>query len=197
MGKIEEKKERKRRAIMSAARDVFRSEGFVLANMDRIAAEAQVTKQTVYRYFPSKIELFEATLKFMGESSEEHFMKHLENPDTRKALHEFARGFVQFHLSEEHLETFRLLVAESGKAPEITKAFFSVGPEDTGARLSRFFSERLGLSEPDKPMRLWTAMLLALRDGVLLGRARPTAREIEEHARTATDFLLAGISFEA
>lgn len=89
-----------------------------------------------------------------------------------------------------------MLVAESGKAPEITKAFFSVGPEDTGARLFRFFAERLKLSEPDQPVRLWTAMLLALRDGVLLGRAQPTAREIEEHARIATDFLLAAISFE-
>ncbi|WP_315983576.1 helix-turn-helix domain-containing protein [Aliamphritea spongicola] len=53
---------------MQAAQEVFLSEGFVQAGMDKIAAQAQVTKQTVYRYFPSKTELFKATLQYMGKA---------------------------------------------------------------------------------------------------------------------------------
>lgn len=194
MGKIEQNKERKRRAILDAAQTAFLSEGYVLASMDRIAAQAQVTKQTVYRYFPSKIDLFQATLRHMGESSEKSFLCHLENPDTKEALCGFAVGFIQAHLTKEHLDTFRLLVAESAKAPEITSTFFSVGPDETGLKLSEFFSERLGMDEPETAIRLWTAMLFAFRNGVLVGMARPSDQDIEDHAKASTEFLFAGIS---
>lgn len=194
MSKIEENREKKRRAILNAAQSNFLSEGYIRASMDSIAGEAKVTKQTVYRYFPSKIELFQATLNQLADSSDESFASQLEKPDNAEALVGFAIAFIHVHLSNEHLMTYRLLIAESGAAPEITSAFFAAGPNDTGLKLSRFFSERLGLDEPETPIRLWTAMLLALRGGVLLGMKSPTDQEIEDHAKAATDFLLGGLS---
>ncbi|MBN3561020.1 TetR/AcrR family transcriptional regulator [Aliamphritea spongicola] len=196
MGKIEQNKEKKRRAILQAAQEVFLSEGFVQAGMDKIAAQAQVTKQTVYRYFPSKTELFKATLQYMGESSEPDVMAHLTDPDTEQALHNFALGFLRFHMTDVHLATFRLLVAEGGKAPEMTATFREVGPDDTSARLEAFFRERMGLSNAGRVVRLWTGMLLSLRGGVLMGMARPDDAEIEQHARSATEFMLAAVAAE-
>ena len=194
MGKIDQNKERKRRAILDAAQSVFLSEGYALSSMDRIAVQAQVTKQTVYRYFPTKIDLFQATLRHMGENSEESFLGHLENPNDKEALYGFAVGFIHAHLSNEHLDTFRLLVAECAKAPEITGAFFSVAPDETDEILSKFFKERLGIAEPEIPIRLWTSMLLAFRDSVLMGMARPNGQDIDDHAKASIDFLLAGTS---
>lgn len=52
--------------------------GFEAASMDRIAVAAEVTKQTDYRYFPSKIDLFEETIRFVGQSSGADFLHHLE-----------------------------------------------------------------------------------------------------------------------
>jgi TetR/AcrR family transcriptional regulator, mexJK operon transcriptional repressor len=191
MGKIEQNKERKKRAILAAAQEIFLSEGYVLTSMDKIAAQAQMTKQTVYRYFSSKIELFQATLSEMGENIEDDFHTHLENADTREALLGFARDFIRFHLSDEHIATYRLLVAESGKAPEITRSFLSVGPDETEAALSSFFSKRINVKETESIIRLWTGMLLEPRSGVLVGMEKPSREQINSYAQVATDFLLA------
>jgi len=194
MSKIEQNKERKRQAILQAAQDVFLSEGYELSSMDRIASQAQVTKQTIYRYFSSKVDLFKATLEQMGESSELGFLASLQEPDTKEALYKFARGFIRAHLSDEHLAIFRLLVAESAKSPEITSSFFAVGPDETDAELAEFFAERLGIKNVETTVQLWTAMLLAHRAAVLIGMQRLSDQQIEEHARDATNFLLAAIS---
>lgn len=197
MSKIERNREQKRRAIVEAARSVFLSEGYLRAGMDRIAARARVTKQTVYRYYPSKAELFEAALARMGEESEADFLTHLQEPDTREALRRFAAGFIHAHLSKEHLATFRLLVSESGHAPEMTSLFHAVGPDETQARLSEFFTRRLGVERAEPTVHLWTSMLLGHRASVLIGMAPPDDQRIEEYAREATDLLLAALSARA
>lgn len=50
--------DRKREAIIQAAISEFRSHGFEITSMDKIAATAGVSKRTVYNHFPSKEELF-------------------------------------------------------------------------------------------------------------------------------------------
>jgi TetR/AcrR family transcriptional regulator, regulator of autoinduction and epiphytic fitness len=52
----------KRAAVLAAARDRFSIDGYERANMERIAQEAQVSTATLYRQFPSKIDLFQAVL---------------------------------------------------------------------------------------------------------------------------------------
>lgn len=194
MSKTEQNKEKKRRAILHAAQNIFLSEGYVLASMDRIAAEAQVTKQTIYRYYPSKVDLFKATLQQMGGISENSFLAHLREPNTKEALYQFAKDFIHAHLTDEHLAIFRLLVTESAKAPEITNSFFAVGPDDTDVKLSEFFTKRLGINNVESTVKLWTAMLLAHRAAVLIGMDKPSIQQIETHAKEATNFLLAAHS---
>jgi len=194
VSKIEQNKERKRNAILKAAQEVFLSEGYTLASMDKIATLAQVTKQTVYRYFPSKLELFSATLQQLGHGSEPDFCAHLQEVDTRTALYGFARGFIRAHLSREHLATFRLLIAESDIAPEIMRSFCEIGPDDTSRQLVAFFVERLGVEDAETTADLWAAMLLSHRSRVLMGMGRPDDQQIDEHAKAATDFLLAAVS---
>lgn len=52
----------KRVAVLAAARDRFATDGFERASMERIAHDAQVSTATLYRHFPSKIDLFQAVL---------------------------------------------------------------------------------------------------------------------------------------
>ncbi len=191
MGKIKQNKEKKRRVILQAAQDIFLSEGYVLTSMDKIAAQAQVTKQTIYRYYSSKSALFKAALEHIGEQPEMGFLTHLQEPDTEKALCQFAKGFIQAHLSEEHLAIFRLLVMESVKAPEITNSFYTVGSDETELKLAAFFTERLHLKNPEITAQLWTAMLLSHRTSVLVGRKKPNEQQLEKYVKEATQLLLA------
>lgn len=193
MGKMEEKREAKRLSILNAAREEFLTAGYEAANMDRIAAGAGVTKQTVYRYFSSKIDLFEATVRFIGQASEADFIRHLDNTDIRKALVGFAEGFIRWHLEDEPLRVFRLLAMESAKSPEIIETFFAAAPDETHAALSKFFSERLGVADPEEPLLLWTSMLSAFRDDALFGRVKPDNQKIARLAESATRVLLADL----
>jgi AcrR family transcriptional regulator len=58
----EQLKEERRRQILEAALRVFGEKGFHTANVSDVAAEAGVSQGTIYWYFDSKDELFEAAL---------------------------------------------------------------------------------------------------------------------------------------
>ena len=49
----------KRAAILDAAEESFRKEGFARTSMEAVANNARVSTATLYRYFPAKPELFE------------------------------------------------------------------------------------------------------------------------------------------
>lgn len=191
MSKIEQNREKKRQSILLAAQDAFLSEGYVSANMDSIAKQAKVTKQTVYRYYPSKVDLFKATLRSMGTRGGFDFLQHLQQDDSEKALQQFAVDFIRAHLSDNHLATFRLLLAEGEKAPEVMQSFFAVGPDETEQALITFFHDRLNIHEPEMIVQMWTSMLLAFRAQVLMGRDKPSSDELEKYACKAVVFLLA------
>ena len=61
--------DRKRAAILEAAVAEFRSNGFEVTSMDRIAETAGVSKRTVYNHFPSKEALFAEILTQLWKSS--------------------------------------------------------------------------------------------------------------------------------
>lgn len=196
MSKIEQNREKKRLAILQAAKSIFLSEGYTAASMDNIASQANLTKQTLYRYFPSKVELFQSTLRQIGESYNESYLSYLALSDSREALIEFAKQFMRFHLSPEHIATQRLLIAEASQAPEVVESFMSIGPNDIQNSLRAFFTERLHIEQPESKIELWLGMLLAPRSGALLGLTEFTDTQIEQHAIESTDLLLFGINDE-
>ena len=61
--------DRKRQAIIDAAIDEFRANGFGATSMDKVAATAGVSKRTVYNHFPSKEALFAEILIQLWDSS--------------------------------------------------------------------------------------------------------------------------------
>lgn len=54
MGRREEQKARRQRAIFEAAMRLFREKGFAATTIDEIAAAADVAKGTFFNYFPTK-----------------------------------------------------------------------------------------------------------------------------------------------
>ena len=190
MSKIVEKKRLKQQAILAAAQHEFLSCGFMNGNMDKIAEQAGVTKQTVYRYFSSKVELFKATLTFMGEQSHVKYFDHLLLDNKKQALELFAIGFINAHLTDEHLATYRLLISECINEPEIINHFFSQGPDDTKDKLNTFFEQKLGIRSSAKAIQLWTAMLLSIRHNALLGKTKPNQEEVVAHVIECNRCLL-------
>ena len=190
MGKIEQNKEKKRIAIIKAAQDVFLKQGYVRASMDSIAVAADVTKQTVYRYFSSKEVLFDSMLKSFRDKSGDKMFDHLNKPNSQDALSGFGFEFIKAHLSKEHLAIVRLIMSEGANAPELLRSFNLVGPSETELKLDAFFRQRFQMNNTDFAVRMWTSMLLSVRTDVLMGLKRPTQNEIRDYANRVASFLL-------
>ncbi|WP_321529924.1 TetR/AcrR family transcriptional regulator [uncultured Desulfuromonas sp.] len=191
MKKIEQNKIQKRDRILKAAQETFQASGFIGASMDRIAEKAGVTKQTVYRYFTTKEELFKATLEAQRRLAKESFLDALQLSDTRQALTTFAAGFIKRHLSREHLANVRLLVAEGPSVPEMTRAFYAFGSEKTQDSLVRFIEDRFDRKDAVDEIQAFVSMLISLRMPVLTGLREPLSEEeITRHAdKTVRMFL--------
>lgn len=149
--------ELKRQAIVRAARELFLRQGFGVG-MDTIAAEAGVSKVTVYNHFGSKETLFTAVITsaldepLAGESAAA--LEGLaEAEDLRAALVEAARAWVHAVRTNHEVTALRNLVAaELHRFPELGEAWRQHGTEShhpAVASALRTLTEQGRLEIPD------------------------------------------------
>jgi TetR/AcrR family transcriptional repressor of mexJK operon len=144
----------KREAILAAGTRVFLDQGYGAASMDAIARAAGVSKQTIYAYFGGKAALFEATVLERSDRLLEPVPTETDSLDSPEmALRAIAHRFLELILSPETVARFRVIVAESGRFPELAEAFYRSGPERVGARLSGYLAElhRQGILRVEDP----------------------------------------------
>ena len=105
----EREKEQRKNDIIDAAEKVFFSKGLDLATMDDVAAEAELSKGTLYLYFKNKEELFWAInargLDKMSMLFVEAISKHKTGLDKVKALGE---AYYRFYL--DYPDYFEMLL---------------------------------------------------------------------------------------
>ncbi|MGF1586833.1 MAG: TetR/AcrR family transcriptional regulator [Bacteroidales bacterium] len=88
------KKEEKRENIISAAGRVFGQQGFKEARMEKVAEEAGMGKSSLYYYFLSKEELFEAVVEREAEYLKAEIIKatkDITDPYKRMKIYVIAR----------------------------------------------------------------------------------------------------------
>ncbi|GEB61309.1 TetR/AcrR family transcriptional regulator [Streptomyces gardneri] len=125
---------RKRQAVVRAARDLFLRDGFGVG-MDAIAAEAGVSKVTVYNHFGSKEALFTAVV---AGALDEPLHQGPEGPDLsrladaedlRAALTDAGHAWARAVRADEEGRALRTLVAtELHRFPELGRAWRAHGP---------------------------------------------------------------------
>ena len=111
--------DRKRLAILQAAIDEFRGNGFEATSMDRIAATAGVSKRTVYNHFPSKDALFAEILVQLWEKSTA-LIDLAYRPDLplREQLLELLRQKLRMLDDTNFIDLARVAIAETIHSPE-------------------------------------------------------------------------------
>jgi AcrR family transcriptional regulator len=95
------KKERTRQALADAATDLFDARGYDATTIEDIAAAADVSPRTFYRYFPTKEDLVLA----MGQTSLESFFAALEARPPGEPLLDAVRGAVDQALVSRWVDT--------------------------------------------------------------------------------------------
>src|SRR3954464_9054153 len=119
LSKAKRDRDARREAILDVAEAVFLEQGFAAASMSEIAARLGGSKGTLYNYFKSKDELFQAYVQRRCVLNlDEIYGIESRAESVRETLARVGRGFLKRVLSDENLRHFRLIIAEAERAPE-------------------------------------------------------------------------------
>src|SRR5260370_16685743 len=128
---VETRSARKRHAIMHAATELFLHQGYDGTSMDQVAGLAAVSKQTVYKHFADKYQLFrEIVLDVTG--TVDTFVAALavvrETDNLEDDLRELARGYLTAVTQPRILQLRRLVIAEAVRFPDLGPTYHPTAP---------------------------------------------------------------------
>ena len=136
-GRGRPKSDKKREQILDAAGDLFTRRGYESTNLDVLAAEAGVSKQTIYSHFESKADVLRESVARRCRQG----LLTAEDMDfslpPQQFLPQFAERFINTLLDDIALRMYRLCLSESERYPEVGQSFFESGPKVVlGCRVS-------------------------------------------------------------
>ncbi|SMH52434.1 TetR/AcrR family transcriptional regulator [Azospirillum agricola] len=140
---------RRRETILTAAADLFAGRDYADVQVDEVAKKAGVGKATLYRYFPSKEELYLETLERALGGLEQRLDAHLA-PDVTAVTRLTAMVSALIDTLSEQLPTLKLLGGDQS---------------DLADRMRRILRRRSA--------RIAVALRKVLDDGVATGEFRP------------------------
>src|SRR5579859_554202 len=131
---------RKRKLILDAATQTFLSHGYDGTSMDDVAAQAGVSKPTVYKHFADKERLFYAIVLATTDPMSELVGLVAEAfsaaRDLERDLRAFARQFIRALMQPDVLRLRRLVIANAERFPEMGRAWYEHGFERVLAALA-------------------------------------------------------------
>ena len=176
----------KRDQIRGGAQRVFLRRGFAGASTDAIAAEAGVSKQTLYAYYPNKETLLASVLgHLIGEGSGNQLPAvegmSLGTPEeVRRSLGSLAHRLIASLMQPDYLALMRVVIAETPRLPRLGSLFKSAVPEQVLGNVSEILriaraNGVVGEVDPDSASRMFAGALLtyAILDGLLVGDGPP------------------------
>ena len=189
----------KRAQILRAASAVFGRSGYDGASMSDIAAEASVSKPTLYVYFDSKERLFDGLIEDMSASVPESVLElDAADPNIEAQLVRCGIGLMLKISQPERIDMLRVVAGAAGKFPEVGQKFFAAGPGRAIAKFKVYLAEiaRRGWLEIADP-ELAAFQLLELLQSVHLRKLlfavapQPTPMDIERTVKAGVAVFLA------
>ncbi len=141
----------RRDVILKIAYAAFLQGGYAATSMSSIAAKVGGSKATLYNHFSSKEELFAAVIvEKCRDVLASVFDIRFEIEGFREVLQDLGQRFVVELLQDDSIAIYRLITAESGRFPEIGRAFYMSGPQKGIEILGAYFG-RLAVAGKLKP----------------------------------------------
>lgn len=120
----------KRAAILQAAQQLFLKGGYEGTSMVAIAAEAGVSKLTVYSHFTDKETLYAAAIRVVCEAQLPDLYFAYPSPgDIAGTLERIGNAFCGLINSPESIALHRLLVSMAGQDAKLAQLFYEAGPQ--------------------------------------------------------------------
>lgn len=134
----------KRAAILEAAERMFLQQGYEGVSMDQIAAEACVSKLTVYSHFGDKDTLFtEAAARYCEQQMPDSVFEPSPATPVRARLLEVAEAFFAMISSPEAVAGHRLLCTPQMVEKRLPQRFWKGGPERVQSSFAAMLRRRI------------------------------------------------------
>jgi AcrR family transcriptional regulator len=167
----------KREQILNGAMQIFLTHGYAGTSMDRVAATAGVSKQTIYSHFQDKQGLFTALIDRVTRDRFQIVFGALPLAgEPERVLRKIAYTLLHAIAEDrEYIAFIRLVIGESGRFPELARQFVGTIPKRAIATLSKYFENHreLNCPDPEATTRIFLGSLVSfvLMQNVLEGEA--------------------------
>lgn len=188
----------KRLAILEAAKSLFMRNGYEGSSMDAIAAEAGVSKLTVYSHFTDKETLFACAVEAKCEEQLPplYFELRTDTPiDT--VLLAIGRGFNTLINSDESIAMMRLVTTQAAQNPQLSQLFYDAGPHRMLLAMEHLLEQanQLGQLRVEHPQRAAEHFFSLIKGGCNFRRTigcsePPTGQSADEHVQEVVELFI-------
>ena len=190
---------KKEREVLSVASDYFLSHGYKGTSINAMARDSGISKESIYRYFSSKKELFEAVIaKELAEYRKKLQFLDYETASIAfdEALTRTAETILGVVSNDRTLALRRLIFQQVTQSPDIGQYYYEIGPSEAYKNLEKIFAAHKNETTFD-PKNLASAFVALVLHRIMLerecGLRKPLSKsQIRAHAEaTVADFLKA------
>ncbi len=192
--------ERRRREIAAVAEQVFFEAGFTDATMQSIAVRAGASKETLYRHFGSKEELFAEIVETRARAFIDDLDEAFSQPGSvAQILSGVGTRAIEMLFDPIAIKLCRTVIAESPRNPELGRIFLDEGPYRVRHGLTQYLTcatarGELACPDPTLAAILFFGLVMAslhLDRLVLVPPPRMTEDEARLHVDEAVAVFLA------
>ena len=189
----------KHQAILEAAKCLFLSKGFEGSSMDAIAAEAGVSKLTVYNHFLDKDSLFVAAVESKCEEQlPQPFFEPSADTPIEQALLDIGRGFHALVSNTESIELHRIMLAQASSNARLSQLFLEAGPQRVMREMERLLTQahqqgQLAIADPKRAAGHFFCLIKGTDNfRLLLGCCSelPDAAAVDAHIRDVVNLFI-------
>ncbi|ALF51849.1 TetR family transcriptional regulator [Nostoc piscinale CENA21] len=155
----------KQEQILQGAIRVFLREGYAKTSMDRVSAEAGVSKQTIYSHFQDKEGLFTALMERLTLRC---FQSIVSNTELQGEPASLLRQVGETYLTKvadnpDYVALLRLVITESQNFPELAKLYNQTVVQRGRFLLSQYFASHpeLGITDPEAIAHIFMGSLVS------------------------------------
>ncbi|NHC33823.1 TetR/AcrR family transcriptional regulator [Scytonema millei] len=157
----------KTEAILEGGMKEFLARGYAATSMDRVAIAAKVSKATVYSHFQDKESLFIALIQRLVEQKFQSIFgaadEQILQMTPQVVLRNFANRALDGGINEpQFLNFMRLILGESGRFPQLARAFVRNIEQTAFRSLCHYFANcpHLKLADPEATARIFIGAIV-------------------------------------
>jgi TetR/AcrR family transcriptional repressor of mexJK operon len=186
--------------LLEAATQLFLEKGYDATSMAEISAAAHASKETFYRHFPTKDNLFRAVVIRRAEMIAADLSTILVATDPpKKALTVFGERILSRMITKDTIAFHRLLGMTRERFPEILQLYRTTGPFRIRDAVTEYLKVqiregKLRKLNPEVAARQFFDLAAAemIMNASITGKPNPSKAEMKQRVKEAVDCFLHG-----